>query len=279
MTKKNLPEPVEALVLALLVFFGVVVLSYTFGSASAIVFGTDSAETHTTIIYLFTKILFFIIPLYYATKKGYASTLLFKFNPVSGTTIVFSVVLSISLFVVVDEIDRLITTLIPPPEALQEMMKPVEIQGAIQWFLIFIGSVFISSFAEESMFRGFLLTTLLKKGDPTRAVILTAVSWAIIHPNPYWAIPLFVMGVFIGYVAWKSMSLWPAVIIHGSYNLLTLLIVNENAAAYMEWYTMGDHVSPVVVVLACAGIFYSIKNLDGQFTVPSASKQAEQIQD
>jgi len=279
MTKKNLPEPVEALVLALLVFFGVVLLSYTFGSASAIVFAADSVETHTTIIYLFTKILFFVVPFYYASKKGYATNLLFKFNPLSSTTVIFSVILSISLFIIVDEIDRLITTLIPPPEALNELMKPVEIHGAAQWLLIFGGSVFISSFAEESMFRGFLLTTLLKKGDATRAVILTAVSWAIIHPNPYWAIPLFVMGVFIGYVAWKSMSLWPAIIIHGTYNLLTLLIVNEKAASYMEWYTMGDHVSPVMLVLACAGIFYSIKNLDGQFSVSSASNQAEQIQD
>ena len=202
MTKKNLPEPVEALVMALLVFFGVVMLSYTMGSASSIIFQDVSVEINTTIFYLFSKSLFIIIPFYYATKKGFSRRQLFKFTPVSGSTIFFTIILGISLFIIVDEIDRLITSLIPPPEALKEMMKPLEIDSTLQWLLIFAGSVFISPLAEESMFRGFLLTSLLKKGDATRAVILTAVSWAIIHPNPYWAIPIFILGIFIGYVAW-----------------------------------------------------------------------------
>jgi len=280
MTKKNLPEPVEALVLALLVFSGIVLLAVTMGSVVSNVFEKETLETTITIFYLFSKSLFIIIPFYYATKKGYALNTLFRFNPVSGQTIFFSIILAISLFIIVDEIDRLISLLIPPPEAIKEMMKPLQINTYYQWILVFIGSVFIAAIAEESLFRGFLQTTLESKGDPTRAVILTSVCWAIVHLNPYWAIPVFVLGVFIGFVAWKTKSIWPAITIHATYNFLSLLIVSENVSVNMDWYTMGDHISPVVLVIALAGIYYSVKSLDGQAVYPSSpSDQTEQVKD
>lgn len=271
MTKKNLPEPVEALVLVMLVFSGVIILAVTMGTFVSKIFDKETLETTVTIFYLFSKSLFLIVPFYYASKKKYSLNTLFRFNPISGNTIAISIILALSLFVIVDEIDRLITAFIPPPDAIKEMMKPVQIDGFFQWILIFIGSVIIAAIAEESLFRGFLQSTLENKGDPTRAVILTSVSWAIIHLNPYWAIPVFVLGVFIGYVAWRTKSLLPAIIIHASYNFLSLLIVNKHISDNMDWYTSGEHISPVIIILAIGGIYFAVKNLDRQVADPSTT--------
>ena len=81
-------------------------------------------------------------------------------------------------------------------------------------------------------------------------------------------------------MAWRTKSIWPAITIHATYNFLSLLIVNENISGNMDWYTMGDHISPVILVIAIGGLYYSIKNLDGQAEGPStSSEQTEHIQD
>lgn len=279
MTNKKLPEPVEALVLVLLVFSGIVILAVTMGSVVSGMFEDETLETIVTIFYLFSKSLFLIIPFYYASKKNYSLNRLFRFKPISVQTILLMIMLAISLFVIVDEIDRLISSFLPPPDALKEMMKPLPINGSLQWILIFVSSVFIGAVSEESMFRGFLQSTLEAKGDPTRAVILTSVCWAIVHLNPYWAIPVFVLGVFIGFAAWKTKSIWAAITIHATYNFLSLIIVNETVANNLEWYTLGNHISPVVLIVAIAGLYYSIKNLDGEFPEAPASVEQSEVQD
>jgi membrane protease YdiL (CAAX protease family) len=279
MTKKTLPEPVEALVLTLMVFSGIVLLALTMGSAASSVSAEGELETLITIFYLYSKSLFIIVPFYYARKKGYTINKLFRFNPVSGQTIFLAIILAVSLFIITDEIDRLISALIPPPDAIKEMMKPLQINTVLQWIFIIAGSVFVAAIAEESLFRGFLQVTLESKGDPTRAIILTSVTWAIVHLNPYWAIPVFVLGVFIGFVAWKTRSIWPAITIHATYNFLSLLIGNEAMLDNMSWYTMGNHISPVVLVIAVAGLYYSIKNLDGYKGVTAAAQPTEHIGD
>jgi CAAX protease family protein len=279
MTKKTLPEPVEALILTLMVFTGIVLLALTMGSAVSSVSAEGELETLITIFYLYSKSLFIIVHFYYAQKKGYTLNKLFRFSPVSGQTIFLAIILAVSLFIITDEIDRLISTLIPPPDAIKEMMKPLQINTVLQWIFIIVGSVFVAAISEESLFRGFLQVTLENKGDPTRAIILTSVTWAIVHLNPYWAIPVFVLGVFIGFVAWKTKSIWPAVTIHASYNFLSLLIGNEAIMDNMSWYTMGNHISPVVLVFAFAGVYYGIKNLDGYKGVTASSQPTEHIQD
>lgn len=271
MKKKKLPEPVEALILALFVFFGIILFAATIRLLISGIFKIDLSETSTNIIFQFSKSFFLIVPFYYASKKNYSTNILFRFKPVSGQIIVLAVILAISLFVIIDEVDRLITSVIPPPDAIKELMKPIQINNSFQWIFLFIASVFVAAVAEEGLFRGFLQVTLENKGDATRAVILTSVSWAIIYPNPYWAIPVFILGIFIGFVAWKTKSIWPAVVIHSTYNFLSLIIVNKNIADKLEWYTMGNHISPVIFVLALAGLYYTIKNLDGRVTDSTVS--------
>jgi len=119
--------------------------------------------------------------------------------------------------------------------------------------------------SEEILFRGFLQVSLEKKGDITRAVILSSVTWTIIHVNPYWAIQIFVTGVILGFIAWRTNSVYPSMIVHATNNFLSLMVINYNLEESMDWYFLGDHISPVVFVIALGILIICIRRISAYY--------------
>jgi len=95
----------------------------------------------------------------------------------------------------------------------------------------------ISTFGEEFGWRAYLLPKLVPFGT-RRALILSSIIWGIWHwpavlmghnyGLDYWGYPwsgliatiwvMFSIGVFIGWLALKARSVWPAVFAHGALN-------------------------------------------------------------
>jgi membrane protease YdiL (CAAX protease family) len=64
---------------------------------------------------------------------------------------------------------------------------------------------------EELMFRGFFQRILeYRQGDITKSVLLSAMVFALIHFNPWWIVQIYLMGLFMGYMAWRTDSIWPS---------------------------------------------------------------------
>ncbi len=99
------------------------------------------------------------------------------------------------------------------------------------WVLLLFGVVIIAAVSEEMIFRGFLQISLEKKGDINRAVILSSITWTLIHVNPYWAIQIFITGVILGFLAWRTDSAYPSMIVHAANNFLSLLFINMDIEA------------------------------------------------
>ena len=59
-------------------------------------------NTYMNIILSYNQILFLIIPFFYCYKKGFNVKEIFRINPVNNRILLFSVVLSISLFIITD---------------------------------------------------------------------------------------------------------------------------------------------------------------------------------
>ena len=168
--------------------------------------------------------------------------------------------IGLSLSVLSDELERLIALLVTIPDWMYDMLKPLKAEGIMDWILVLLGSVVIAAVAEEGLFRGFVQMTLEAKGDVTRAVLLTALTWTLVHQNPYWAVELFIMGVFLGFMAWRSNSILPGIVAHGVNNLLAMLMLNAppEAGTY-GWYEWNGHVSPVVLTVALAVLIWSLR--------------------
>ncbi|TYR73719.1 CPBP family intramembrane metalloprotease [Rossellomorea vietnamensis] len=78
---------------------------------------------------------------------------------------------------------------------------------------------------EEILFRGVLLTILLKKLKPIWAICITAILFAFIHFSATW---LFILigGFLLTYTVYKTKSLIPAIAAHALWNLyMTQLIL------------------------------------------------------
>lgn len=263
MSRKFFPEPVEALLFALLVITGTFILTFSLAPVlTNILEDKQELETYLTIIFSYNELLFLIIPFLYSYKKGFDVKELFRLRPVTWDIIFFSIIIGVALFILTDEVGRLIRIIVPPPKSFEEMFKPLQVNSPAEWFFLIIGSAGFSAIGEESLFRGFLQSSLEKKGDPSRAVILTSVAWALIYLNPYLAIPVFILGIFMGYIAWKTKSLLPSITIHATFALLSAATLSDSFSSDMEWYTMGDHVSPLLIIMAMGGLYMVIRKIE-----------------
>ena len=219
--RKQFPEPVEALLLILAVFAISIVSIFVLSMINQeSIDQPDILIQNSRYFYIFGGSLFLIIPLLYAKVQNYPFRQLFRFNPVPRQVILISILIGISLTVLGDELDRLIGLIITVPEWVYEMMYPLKAESTWDWVLILTGGVIIASVAEEVLFRGFLQVALERKGDVTRAALLSSLTWTLVHQNPYWAVGIFILGIFIGFIAWRTNSIIPPIIVHAINNFL-----------------------------------------------------------
>ena len=79
---------------------------------------------------------------------------------------------------------------------------------------------------EEILFRHYLWGALVKHPGfgPARAILFTALAFTVLHPPVVW-LPVFVLGVFLAWVRWRSTRLADAVVIHQLHNLVVVLLL------------------------------------------------------
>jgi len=265
MDKKEFPEPIEALVLILLTFgfiFGITIII----TLVAVFFHSNSVlEGNSSLLFIIGGIVFLFVPLSYVKLRQYNASELFRLNIPPSEVLLLSIPLGISLGVLTDEIDRIIQIFLPTPEIFLQYIESLKADTPLDWILLIFGVVVIAAVSEEILFRGFLQVSLEKKGDITRAVILSSVTWTIIHVNPYWAIQIFVTGVILGFIAWRTNSVYPSMIVHATNNFLSLMVINYNLEESMDWYFLGDHISPVVFVIALGILIICIRRISAYY--------------
>lgn len=85
--------------------------------------------------------------------------------------------------------------------------------------------VFIGPFSEEVVFRMGIQHHLIRhRVRPWTAILLTAVIFGIIHGNPAQIPGAVAFGIVLGWLYWRSGSIWLSVAAHVFNNLLSVLI-------------------------------------------------------
>lgn len=87
-------------------------------------------------------------------------------------------------------------------------------------YAILAGSVFIAPFCEELFFRGFVLPGLLHDLSPLWAIVISSALFAVAHADAGSFVPLFAIGLCLGYVRWRTGSTWASMSLHILNNLL-----------------------------------------------------------
>lgn len=115
--------------------------------------------------------------------------------------------------------------LFPLPEAIQDLYRGLfHIQTAWGIYRDIFCIAFIPAVAEEIVFRGFLLTTILKYVSQNIAIVVCALIFALFHMN-LWHLPfLFILGLFFSFVYIRTKNLGLAILAHFINNLIGVVL-------------------------------------------------------
>ena len=189
---------------------------------------------------LLAETLFIIPALLFVFKRKMPFRRTFRFNPVSPQILFYTLLIALPVMILGDELDRLIATVFPLP-AWFDVGDLMSIHSFLDGLLIIGNGVIVAAIAEEMLFRGLIQRSLERTHDIATAIVLSAIIFAMFHFNIWWMIQITMLGLVLGYLTWHSESIWPAILIHGVNNLLSILAANA-AEEQLTWYTSGEHV-------------------------------------
>lgn len=111
----------------------------------------------------------------------------------------------------------------------------------------------VPAISEEAMFRGFVQRSFELKLKPYLAIFITAIFFSGYHFNPYGFIPLFILGAYFGFAAYKSRTLIVPVVLHFLNNFSAVLIYHisgDDELLKSDVTTSSDELASYVLLLA-----------------------------
>jgi len=145
--------------------------------------------------------------------------------------------------------DALNTVLPETPQWFEDAMS--QIMDAPVWITLISVSVFAPLF-EEWLCRGLVLRGLLRQMNPAAAIVVSAIFFAVLHMNPWQAVPAFILGILFGYVYYKTGSLKLTMLMHCVNN--TFAVIFSKIPSFESAENFMDVMSPwayVCVFAAC----------------------------
>lgn len=115
-----------------------------------------------------------------------------------------------------------VSLLLPPMPDFFKVMMETLLNGPL-WTTLLCVSVF-APFFEEWLCRGMVLRGLLSRMKPAWAIVISAAFFAIIHLNPWQAIPAFILGCLFGLVYYRTGSLKLTMLMHCVNNSFSVLM-------------------------------------------------------
>jgi membrane protease YdiL (CAAX protease family) len=173
--------------------------------------------------------------IYLALKSAAAALLLnFGFRKVSsswsealslkrfnGWLLLPMIVATAGLGILVAEAGNGLHWFFPPPAWLVKLFSSRHRAPPIE----FLAALVVAPLTEEAIFRGLILRGLLRRYAAPRAILVSAVLFALWHRNPYQFVTAFSGGLLAGWLYVRTRSLWPCVIVHALINLKPTLVI------------------------------------------------------
>lgn len=144
-------------------------------------------------------------------------------------------------------------------EALEKMMT-----GPF-WSSFLVTAIFAPIF-EEWLCRGMVLRGLLSKMKPVWAIVISALFFAVIHMNPWQALNAFLIGLVMGYIYYKTGSLWLTMLIHfvnnGTSVILSQVTSFEESDYFFEMMDTTTYgILSLVAIVALVACLYAFKRI------------------
>lgn len=184
-----------------------------------------------------------------------------RFGKLGG--FLMAVIVSVATIAAAFVTDGLSKLLPPMPESIKQIFE--QLMNAPLWITLISVSIF-APFFEEWLCRGMIMRGLLGKVSPAAAIIISAVFFAVIHLNPWQAIPAFVLGILFGFVYYKTGSLKLTMLMHCANNTMAALLSRvpqfEDAESFIDimnpWSYAGICVCCIAFLAATVVVLMNI---------------------
>ena len=139
------------------------------------------------------------------------------------TVLPLSVLVGLTLHPAYTLLARSVSYMYPVSEQAAESMKPfVEQISSAPWISVLLLMAVVPAICEELAFRGFIFGGLVRRNGRFRAVVVTAIMFGISHGIVQQSICATFMGFLLGWVAWRTGSVLPGILIHLTNNAMSV---------------------------------------------------------
>ncbi|MDP4183796.1 MAG: type II CAAX endopeptidase family protein [Bacteroidota bacterium] len=124
----------------------------------------------------------------------------------------------------IDIVNIALSKVLPAPGWFWEMFgKAVDPKGNIWTSLLKV--VIIAPIVEESIFRGIIMHGFMRNYSNVKAIVISALMFALFHLNPWQFPSTFVLGLFLGWLMVATRSLLVCILGHAINNFIVLMSI------------------------------------------------------
>ena len=218
--QSNRSEPNESALMVWASIVGVLIALFALLMAVFLVVG-DSELGLPVFTFMSGVVVYFILKEVYSKEQV---TALFSIPDRSEAGRLILLILVLDIFVVLP-IHAVITIFLFPDAEQQEVITMFEDASDTSLALLAFSVAILTPFAEELLFRGFILGMLLKRYSDTQSIVISSLIFAIAH-EPIAMVLAFGGGLLYGWVRVRTGSILPGMIAHAIWNgFITAVVI------------------------------------------------------
>ena len=216
----NRSKPNESALMVWASIVGVLIALFALLMAVFLIVG-DSELGLPIFTFLSGVLVFFILKKVYSKEQ---ITALFSIPDRSEAGRLILLILVLDIFVVLP-IHAVITIFLFPEAEQQEVITMFEDASDTSLALLAFSVAILTPFAEELLFRGFILGMLLKRYSDTQSIVISSLIFAIAH-EPIAMVLAFGGGLLYGWLRVRTGSILPSMIAHAIWNgFITVVVI------------------------------------------------------
>ena len=176
---------------------------------------------------------FLIAPFYYANAAYRSITPHFSLalNALGfrrfrlGNALFWVIILMIVIFGVNAFYSYLITILHLNVQTNDQLILQQSKIAPLSTYATLFAAVFIAPFCEEVFFRGFVFPGLRHGLSLVWAIVISSLLFGVAHADPGSFPILFVIGLALAFLRWRTQSIWPCIMLHMLNNGIAALVI------------------------------------------------------
>jgi membrane protease YdiL (CAAX protease family) len=137
-----------------------------------------------------------------------------------------------------------------PSEQLKMFERMFQFHSTSSLVVLLLLVSVLPGFVEEMLFRGYLQRRLLTRLSAVTSIGICSAFFAAAHMDPMHAVAVLPLGIWLGVVAWRADSVWPAIFGHMGNNGFAIVM-----ATLMGPAPDVDRVSPWIVGMLGLSMF------------------------